>query len=94
MKNLSNNQLNKLKKAAIAYNKRWAKSKPLAIYECPCCSKPIQTPMPTKELVDSRGYWDSLTTCYHCGELYFVVRYPVDGNDYSTNGKIFTKTLE
>lgn len=86
-------ELAKLKDDCIAYNKKWSESKkPLKIYDCPCCGKPIQTPMPTRKLVDSRGYWDSLTTCYECGDVYFIVKYPASVM-YPT-GEILIKEIQ
>lgn len=75
-----------LKARQMEYNSNWAtKGGKLGEYICPCCSKKNQTPMPNKKDVSDKGYWDSLTTCYECGDLFFVFKYP--------NGQILINTL-
>lgn len=85
-------QLKKLKEEVLLYNEKWkAGNKPLRIYDCPVCGKPNQTPMPTSDLVSSKGYWDSLTTCYECGNPYFIVKYPA--STLHPNGEILIQTI-
>jgi DNA-directed RNA polymerase subunit RPC12/RpoP len=69
--------LRDLKKAHDEYVARWTKAgKKTTTYKCSHCNKAIETPKPGKEDVGSKGYWDSLTTCIHCGKYNFVLEWP------------------
>lgn len=48
----------------------------LCAYECNHCHFKCPTVQPTKDLVSSKGYWDSATTCINCYSLNFVKVYP------------------
>lgn len=48
----------------------------LKSHDCPHCAKPIPTVIPTKDLVSSKGYWDSLSSCPFCDALYMVWVWP------------------
>lgn len=48
----------------------------LVSYDCPHCSKAIETPKPDKNAVNERGCWDSVTTCPHCEKVHFKEIYP------------------
>lgn len=36
----------------------------------------VETVQPTKELVSSKGFWDSMKTCHICENLNFVTVWP------------------
>lgn len=75
-----------LKDKCMAFNSNWAaKGGKVKSYICPCCLKENQTPVPSKKEVSDKGYWDSLTTCYECGDIAFLFKYP--------NGQIIVKEL-
>ena len=40
-------------------------------YKCPDCNNPIETMIPTKDLVAQKGYWDSAVVCPHCKGSHF-----------------------
>lgn len=89
------NDLAVLQKQTSEYNEKWkSKGNITGMFDCPLCAKSIETPMPSKELVSHKGFWDSLTTCYHCGGHFFVVKYPHDDTNPHLKGKIITQTLE
>lgn len=59
------------------YLKSWkAKGNKTTFYICQYCNSKIETIQPTKDLVDSRGYWDSITECPKCNYLNCVKVYP------------------
>jgi len=53
----------------------------LTYYFCHHCGEMIPTVQPTEDLVSSKGYWDSATTCINCGEMNFVATYPNGNTD-------------
>lgn len=56
---------------------KWAENGyKLTAYICPHCNKNLCTRVPTKDLVSSKGYWDSAKQCYKCGKLSFLIVYP------------------
>jgi|GEM_PF-2980761 len=90
---MKTNELQKLKERQLAYNAKWSEGKKLLrMYNCPSCNKPNQTPMPTRKDVSGKGYWDSLTTCYECGDCYFVIKYPK--SLMLPHGKILIRTID
>jgi len=69
------------------YLKKWeASGNKVTSYVCQHCKKKIKTPQPTKKLVDSRGYWDSMKKCYECGGFNFVLIYPTGKTEVKTWG--------
>ena len=53
---------------------KWAENgNKLTTYICPHCVQKICTRVPIKNLVSSKGYWDSATQCYKCGKVSFVI---------------------
>jgi hypothetical protein len=69
-------EITKLKTRTIGYLDLWkAKGGKTGGLFCPHCNKPNETTIPTKKDVSSKGYWDSLTTCYECGGLFMSYRY-------------------
>lgn len=69
--------LSKLKTQTLTWLENWEnKGGKVSGFFCPHCGKLNKTTMPTKKDVCSKGYWDSLTTCYECGGLFMSYRYP------------------
>lgn len=59
------------------YLKNWkAKGNKTTFYTCSHCNGKIETSQPTKDLVGSRGYWDSTMSCPKCNGINFVLVYP------------------
>jgi hypothetical protein len=48
-------------------------------YQCVTCKLSIETRVPTEEQANSRGCWDGLQTCHHCGRNNFITVWP-NGN--------------
>lgn len=74
-------QLANLKKATTEYLIKWeTKGGKTGGFFCPHCNQPNKTTIPAnKNDCASKGYWDSLMTCYECGGLFMTFRYP-NGN--------------
>lgn len=53
-----------------------SKGAKLITYNCPHCTKDIQTVKPKKSQVGSKGFWDGLKTCYECEKPSFVTVWP------------------
>jgi hypothetical protein len=73
---LTTRKLNKLRREHNAF---MAKMKhKTTTWVCPACGFKNKTIYPTKEEVDSRGFWDSLKTCVgeQCGCFSMVTVYP------------------
>jgi hypothetical protein len=69
-------RIKKLKLDMTAYLEKWeTKGGKTGGFFCPHCDKPNKTTIPTKKDCGSKGYWDSLTTCYECGGLFMTFRY-------------------
>lgn len=74
-----------LKQRQMTYNSNWAsKGGKIKSFNCPHCGKENQTPMPSKKDVSEKGFWDSLTTCYECNDLFMIVKYPNGGIELQT----------
>lgn len=70
-------RLERLRTDVERYNARWvAGGGKLTLYQCPACHQTIERTQPSVKHVGDRGYWDSMTTCVHCGELHFVKVFP------------------
>lgn len=61
----------------IRYERK--RGKEIGTWECEHCGDTNETVIPTPDLVNERGCWDSAKTCVECGELSFVQVYP-DGD--------------
>lgn len=69
--------LKDLRKRAAQFNRSWQrKGGLLTEYTCQGCRKKVPMRRPRAKDVGEKGYWDSLTTCTHCGQLNFVVVWP------------------
>lgn len=72
-------ELELLKDMQLSYNQRVmnsGKGFKLAAWECPYCKESNETVIPPAKFVHpEKGYWDSLTTCYECGNMSFMYKY-------------------
>jgi len=69
--------MNTLKIGKEDYLDRWkSNGGKTTFYTCNHCKQQIETRQPTKDLVSSKGYWDSVTSCSKCDGLNFVKVYP------------------
>ena len=67
----------KLRTEHVEYIKRWLdRGEKTAIYKCAFCDKDNETIKPQKNMVDKRGYWDSVKICVECSRLNFVKVFP------------------
>lgn len=41
-------------------------------YGCPHCKSEVETRVPTKALVSSKGFWDSLSVCPLCEHIHHL----------------------
>ena len=72
---MKNKDLIKLKTQTLLFLDKWeSKGGKTGGFFCPYCSEPNKTTIPEKKDVGSKGYWDSLTTCYNCGQLFMSIR--------------------
>lgn len=58
------------------YTKIVQSGRKLTVYYCHNCKEMRLEECPTKDLVSSKGYWDSMKACYFCGGVNFVLTYP------------------
>lgn len=66
-----------LKLATMAWiDKAKLKGMQFSTHTCPHCESKLETPQPTKKEVTSKGYWESMKTCYECGKPVFVKTWP------------------
>ena len=66
-----------LRRNSARYVEEWkAKGGKVTNYCCSHCHNSVDTPRPAKDDVDSRGYWNSLMACPHCGSMNHVCVYP------------------
>lgn len=45
-------------------------------YVCEHCNNPVEIPIPTKDQVAGKGYWDGVKECPDCGGHNFVKTWP------------------
>jgi hypothetical protein len=78
---MKNSELAKQKEEALNYfqNVKLNGGRVLE-YKCPCCNAELMSNVPTAK----KDKWDSLVTCYECGDRFFYVK---------TYSKITTKKL-
>lgn len=61
----------------LAWNKKaFLKGQLFTTWTCCHCESELVTPKPTEDCVSSKGYWDGMKSCYHCGEQSFVRTWP------------------
>lgn len=70
-------EIKKLNKANKIRLERWLKEgNKITTYNCLYCKKDIETAQPKKNMVGSKGFWDSAMICTNCGKISFVRVYP------------------
>ncbi len=58
-------------------NQAWLdQGKELTCFTCPNCYRLTETRKPAPDDVADKGYWDTLTTCLHCDEIFMLIVYP------------------
>lgn len=69
--------MKKFKKDVLEWLENFkSKGGTVTTYVCPHCESTLETPQPTKNQVGSKGYWDSMKSCYECEKPSFVKTFP------------------